>query len=144
MTEEDRLLAAVSLAARVHGHQTDKGGAAYILHPLRVASSVPPGNARIAAILHDVVEDGEVTTTELRSQFGPTVADAVDALTRRDEETYEAFIERCSVNSLAVVVKLADLADNMDLSRLPGPPTPADKVRLEKYARARQSLLAVA
>lgn len=144
MTDEERLLAAVSLAARVHGRQTDKGGAAYILHPLRVASSLPSGDARIAAILHDVVEDGEVTTTEVRSRFGAVVADAVDALTKRDGESYEAFIERCSTNRLAVVVKLADLADNMDLSRLPGPPTPADKVRLEKYTRARQRLLTVA
>lgn len=142
MTDDDRLLQAVTIAAGVHGLATDKGGAAYILHPLRVAANVPPGDARIVAILHDVVEDGDVTLAALATVFGTEVADAVDALSRRGGESYEAFIERCATNRLAVTVKLADLADNMDIGRLAGPPTDNDIARLDKYRRARQRLLA--
>lgn len=139
---EDRLLAAVGLAARVHAGQVDRGGAPYLLHPIRVAAAVPSGDSRIVALLHDVVEDGGVGLDEIAGRFGPAVAAAVDALSRRADEPYEAFIERCAGNALAVVVKLADLADNLDTSRLPRPLTQGDRARLAKYRRARARLMA--
>lgn len=79
---------------------------------------------------------------EIAGRFGPAVAAAVDALSRRAGEPYEAFIERCAGNALAIVVKLADLADTLDTSRLPPPLTQADRAHLAKYRRARACLMA--
>ena len=132
---------AIALAAQAHAGQVDKGGAPYILHPLRVMLACHGVDARITAILHDVVEDCEFEASDIRSQFGEAVGDAVEALTRRDGETYEAFVSRCAANPIARLVKLADVADNMDASRLGREPTAEDNTRLLRYERARETLL---
>jgi hypothetical protein len=98
---------------------------------------------RIAAVLHDVVEDAPVPLSAIRIGYGDDVADAVDALTRRDGEDYDSFIERCGANEIARVVKLADLDDNSDLSRLKTI-TATDLRRVEKYGRAFNRLKAIA
>ncbi len=126
---------AIELAARHHSGQVDKGGAPYILHPLRVMMRVQGDEARIAAVLHDVVEDCGVSPLIIRAAFGDVVGDAVDALTRGEGESYGDFIERCARNPLAREVKLADLADNLDTSRLPTI-TDADERRIKKYRAA--------
>ncbi|MFN8378871.1 MAG: GTP pyrophosphokinase [Anaerolineae bacterium] len=109
---------AISLAVRAHAGQKDRYGQPYILHVLRVVARVFDPPAQMTAALHDVVEDTAVTLDELRLMGYPEpVLDAVDCLTRRDSETYDAFIERIAPNPLAVRVKLADLEDNMDLRR---------------------------
>jgi (p)ppGpp synthase/HD superfamily hydrolase len=137
---DSTLEAAIALAAYAHAGQIDKGGAPYILHPLRVMMACKGEKERIAAVLHDVVEDCGYEVTDLREQFGGTVSDAVDALTRRRSETYEAFIDRCAANPVARVVKLADIADNMDVRRLGREPTAEDNRRLLRYERARAVL----
>lgn len=138
------LEAAINTAMFAHSGQRDKGGNPYILHPLRVMSRVTGIDHQVVALLHDVIEDGDLSVNQIAEDFGWTVADAVAALTRRESETYEAFIERCGRNPIARVVKLADLADNMDLSRLNREPTEADMKRLTKYRLATLALHAQA
>jgi guanosine-3',5'-bis(diphosphate) 3'-pyrophosphohydrolase len=133
---------AIALAAEKHAGQLDKAKAPYILHPLRVMLGVETLEEKMAAVLHDVVEDTDVTLADLAAEgFSPAVVRAVDALTRRKGEDYMDFVRRAGADPVARRVKLADLADNMDLSRLPNPGE-ADNVRLEKYRRARTLLLA--
>lgn len=131
---------AIKLACDAHRGQTDKGGVAYILHPLRVMASLTDAEYQIAAVLHDVVEDAGIELSLIRHWFGDDVADAVDALSRREGESYGAFIERCAENEIARDVKWFDLCDNEDLSRIPSP-TNADLKRVEKYQNAKQALM---
>lgn len=133
----DRLLAeAIALAARLHAGTVDKAGAPYILHPLRVMQAVDSDEDRIAAVLHDCVEDCGISLHEINAMFGRAVSDAIDALTRREDESYEDFVLRCKANPIARRVKLADLEDNMNLDRLGRAPTVADLDRNRKYAAA--------
>ncbi len=81
----------------IHAHQgpIDKAGASYILSPLRVMLALVNDVRRIIAVLDDVVEDCAVTPATIRTCFGDVLADAVVALTRRDDEGYDAFVARC-------------------------------------------------
>ena len=131
---------AIAIAAEAHAGKTDKAGAPYILHPLRVMLVVHDAAARIAAVLHDVVEDSPWTLDQLTAEgFAPDVVAAVDALTKREGESYEDFVRRAGRHPIAHSVKLADIADNMDLSRIANP-TEADHARMAKYSRARALL----
>ena len=131
---------AIALAAEAHAGMVDKAGAPYILHPLRVMLRVDGERARIAAVLHDVVEDTDWTIERLREEgFDPEVLAAVDALTRREGEDYYDFCRRAARHPIARVVKRADIEDNLDLSRIPDP-TPADHARVERYRRALELL----
>ena len=113
------LEAAIALACRAHTGQTDKAGAPYILHPLRLMLKFADQDVRMAAVLHDVVEDGGVTWDDLRKLGVPAnVIAAVDGLTRREDESYEAFIGRAAQDPLARRVKIEDVRDNMDLTRI--------------------------
>lgn len=134
---------AIAIAAEAHAGQVDKAGHPYILHPLRVMLHVEGDYAQMAAVLHDVVEDTSVTLDQLVNEgFPQAVVAAVDALTKRPGETKLMAAERAAKNAIARVVKLADNADNMDLSRIPNP-TEKDFARLEEYKAVRQLLLAV-
>ena len=127
---------AIILAAKAHKGQLDRAGQPYILHPLRVMLRLPDESARIAAILHDVVEDTATTMEDLRAAgYAEEVLAALDCVTRRNAETYEEFIERIAPNPLARRVKLADLADNMDLTRLRAIDE-KDRERMERYQAA--------
>jgi (p)ppGpp synthase/HD superfamily hydrolase len=127
---------AIEIAAKAHAGQVDKAGQPYVLHPLRMMLAVTTPEARIAAVLHDVVEDTAVTLDELRAEgFPASVLEAVEALTKREGEDYEAFIRRVAPNPIAREVKLADLRDNSDLSRI-AEPTERDRERIRKYQRA--------
>lgn len=134
---------AIALAARAHAGQLDKAGQPYILHPIRVMLRLPDAMARIVAILHDTVEDTDVTFEQLRAAgYGAEVLAALDAVTRRADETYEDFVQRSAADPIGRRVKLADLADNMDLRRLPGVKD-ADSDRLERYQHAWRQLMAI-
>lgn len=127
---------AIAIAALAHEGQVDKAGAPYVLHPLRVMLACQTPEARIAAVLHDVVEDTAITLEELEGEgFPAEVLEAVAALTKREGEDYEAFIRRVAPNPIAREVKLADLRDNSDLSRI-AEPTERDRERIKKYKRA--------
>ena len=131
---------AIELAVKHHKGQYDKGGKPYILHPLRLMMSVDTDDEKIVAVMHDLVEDTHITIAYLRSAgFSEKVLSALDCVTNRDNEDYESFIERIAQNPLATKVKLADLEDNMDLSRIPEP-SKKDYKRIEKYKRAKTRL----
>ena len=138
----------IAFAATRHRGQVDKAGAPYILHPLRVMFNLGPYASepeRMAALLHDVVEDCDVSLDDLRALGYPAiVVEAVEALTKRphEQDDYEAAIERVARNAIARRVKIADLTDNLDLSRIAAP-TEKDRSRLEKYRRAREYLLSL-
>ncbi|GAA0760933.1 HD domain-containing protein [Ideonella azotifigens] len=132
---------AIEIAAAAHAGQVDKAGQPYILHPLRVMLRVSGEHARMAAVLHDVVEDTDVTLARLAAEgFAPEVVAAVEALTKRPGETRMAAAARAAVDTIARSVKLADNAENMDLSRIPNP-TEKDHARLEEYRAVRALLL---
>lgn len=139
----DDLTLAISLACQAHRGQSDKGGGAYILHPLRLMMRFTEPKKMIVAVLHDAVEDGDVTLEMLAAAgFSDEVVAAIDCLTRREGESYDQFIARVATNELARTVKIEDLRDNMDLTRLT---TVGEKelVRVAKYHAALQSLQAV-
>ncbi len=131
---------AIEMALSAHTGDTDKGGATYIRHPLRVMEQMESETARVVAVLHDVVEDSEYEPEDIEAEFGSDVRDAVEALTKRDGEAYlEEFIPRCAQNKIARRVKQADIKDNMDLTRLSD--VSEETVRRQvKYHRALQRL----
>ncbi|MBU1238296.1 HD domain-containing protein [Myxococcota bacterium] len=127
---------AIGLAATVHAGQTDKAGVPYILHPLRVMLNQTTNETRITAVLHDVVEDSDMTIGDLRHMgFSQNILDAIEAVTKRSGEPYEDFIKRSAKNPIAKLVKKADLLDNIDISRIASP-TQADTERIAKYEMA--------
>lgn len=133
---------AIEIAARVHAGQVDKGGAPYILHPLRVMLRVAPGAQQIVAVLHDVVEDSEVTFEDLeREGFSTEVISGLRAVTKVEGESYEDFVARAALDPVGKAVKLADLMENSDLSRIPEP-SQKDLERVAKYGRAIEYLMA--
>jgi len=133
---------AIAFAVETYrGHEPDKGGEPYLLHPLRVMLAVDTDEERRVAVLHDVVEDCGVSLSDLRALGYPVVeVRALDALTRRKpSESYDAFIDRLLPDPLARKVKLADLAHNMDVRRLKHVGD-ADLERLDRYVRAWRKL----
>jgi (p)ppGpp synthase/HD superfamily hydrolase len=133
---------AIRIAAEAHRGQRDRAGAPYILHPLRMMLRMRTDAERIAAVLHDVVEDTAWTLDDLRARGFPAgVLAAVDALTRRPGEAYDAFVERAAAHPVARRVKLVDLEDNLDLRRLDAV-TADDLERIDRYLRAFRRLSA--
>lgn len=111
---------ALELAVEKHKNQTDKAGNPYILHPLHVMENVNSKEGKIVAILHDIIEDTDITEDYLLKIGLPKrIVDAVVALTRSEDMDYQEYIKNLSSNPLAKEVKLADLEHNMDLKRLP-------------------------
>ena len=111
---------ALELAVEKHKNQTDKAGNPYILHPLHVMENVNSKEGKIVAILHDIIEDTDITENYLlKIGLSKRIVDAVVALTRSEDMDYQEYIKNLSSNPLANEVKLADLEHNMDLKRLP-------------------------
>jgi len=131
---------AISLATEAHRGRKDKAGAAYILHPLRVMLRMKTKDERVVAVLHDVVEDTKYTLEDLRKAgYSQKVIQSLDYLTKRRCERYKIFIKRIKLNPLARKVKIADLEDNLDLSRIKKPKK-RDFMRIEKYRCALSEL----
>lgn len=134
---------AIEIAVQAHADQTDKAGAPYVLHPLRLMLKMNNDTEMMAAVLHDVVEDGPGWTFERLAHEGipDDVIEAVAHLTKLPEEEndYERFIRRAATHPVACRVKLADLEDNMDLRRITNP-NDRDFARLEKYRVAYELL----
>lgn len=128
---------AIAIAAEAHAGQKDKAGAAYILHPIRVMLNVKSVPEKIVAILHDVAEDCPGWTIErLRKEgFSEQVLEGIASVTKREGEAYNDFVLRATADPLGRAVKLADLKDNMDLSRI-SEPNERDYERIERYRRA--------
>ena len=137
MERATMLRRAAEIAEQAHAGQVDKGGQPYIAHPCRVSAAVEGLPEKTVALLHDVVEDcPDWTLDRLRAEgFDEAIIDAVDAMTKRPGEDYFVAILRARANTIARVVKLADLADNSDRSRLKEI-GPREERRLAKYAKA--------
>jgi (p)ppGpp synthase/HD superfamily hydrolase len=133
------LAVAIALAAKVFEDKTDKSGKPYILHCLRVMNGVDQNDEEQMqiAVLHDVVEDTDTTISDLvRLGFSERVINAITLLTHNSNTTtYDNYIKAISYNTDATRVKLADLKDNSDITRLKGL-RKKDIERTEKYHRA--------
>lgn len=132
---------ALQIAVRAHKGQKDKAGHDYILHPIRVSERCDDPRAKIVALLHDTIEDTDVTADYLREEgFTEEIVEAVLAVTRSEGEEYDDYVRRAAQNELGRMVKRADLEDNMDIRRLPEL-TDRDVERLRKYLRAWQYIV---
>lgn len=137
-------LMALKLAFRFHGGQTDKGGTEYVLHPLTVADKLCRIEDKIVAVMHDLIEDTEVSLSYLHALgFKKDIIAAIDAISKRSgnlpREAYDDYITRVMSNSIARRVKMADLTDNMDTSRL-DVMSDVDHRRMQKYRRVYSEL----
>ena len=132
---------AIQIAVQAHAGQKDKGGNPYILHPIRVMMSVSGINEKIVAILHDVVEDSDWTFDALLKEgFSSEIIEALKSVTKTSkQEDYESFIRRAKANAIGRKVKIADLKDNLDVTRIPEL-SDKDIQRIEKYVRALKQL----
>lgn len=131
---------AIQLAAKAHEGQLDKSGAPYIFHPLRLMFAVTTREEQMAAVLHDVVEDTPVTFEDLLAAgFSAEVVEAVRCLTKTDGESRIHAAGRAVRNPIARNVKLADVRDNMNMTRIPNP-TEKDFKRLEEYKQVKALL----
>lgn len=130
------LAKAISIATSAHKNQVDKGGKPYIEHPLRIMKHMATDAARIVAVLHDVIEDSDYSLDHLvAAGFSEEIVQAVEVLTKQEGESYKNYLRRIKTNPIAIAVKLADLQDNMDLTRLPTI-TEKDIERQKKYSKA--------
>lgn len=135
---------AIAIAVQVHTGQEDKARKPYILHPIRVMMKMDTIEEMVTAVLHDVIEDSKDpdlwTIERLKAEgFPEDILAALDNLTKREGEPYEAFIERAKKSPLSRKVKIADLKDNMDVNRIRDI-TEEDRKRHEKYQRAFKEL----
>lgn len=134
---------AIEIATRAHAGQVDKAGEPYVLHLLRVMLSRENDLERICAVLHDVLEDSDISFDVLRKEgFSEEVIVVLDCLTKRKDESYDEFITRILENETACHVKLADLCDNMNLSRIENP-NGKDEARIKKYNEAAERIMDV-
>jgi (p)ppGpp synthase/HD superfamily hydrolase len=135
---------ALDIAVEAHRGQTDKYDQPYIMHVLGVMGGCDTVEEKIVGLLHDVVEDTDMTIDDLRARgFTERIVTAVDLLTRRRGENYDHFVERIAPDALARAVKLADLEDNMDVRRSNRAMKEKDAERMEKYRKAWQKLTAL-
>ncbi|WP_277283744.1 HD domain-containing protein [Sneathia sanguinegens] len=127
---------ALKIATEAHKGQVDKAGIPYINHPLTVASLVDTEEEKIVALLHDTIEDTNITEQDLLNYgFSNKIVKAVKLLTHNKNVPYMDYIAKIKDNELARKVKIADLTHNSDLSRLKEI-TEKDKKRYEKYQKA--------
>ena len=135
---------AIEIAQEAHKGVKDKGGHDYIHHPIRVMHAMSNDQEKIVAILHDVVEDSDWTFDRLKEEgFEDSMIESLRCVTKySEEEDYQEFIKRAATNKIATKVKMADIEDNLDLSRL-GTLTEKDLTRIEKYKKALKHLKAL-
>lgn len=143
MKPHEELKAAEWLARKLHAGQVDKAGAPYVGHLARVAAAVAPDPyLQAVAWLHDALEDCPIQAADLAAHgFSDLVIGACQAITKRNGEEYDRYLKRVAGNPWAKAVKLADLADNMDLGRIPNPDE-KDLARWRKYQKAQAFLSA--
>lgn len=128
---------AITIASRAHNGQKDKAGCEYILHPLRLMLQMKTQDERIIAVLHDVIEDSDYTIQDLRHEgFEEEILNSLKLLTKNDKKvTYEDYIKKIKTNPIATKIKIADLEDNMNLTRMKSLKE-TDLLRFKKYSWA--------
>lgn len=136
----DAVLRADSIASMAHFGQLDKGGVPYYHHVHRVAEEQISNKRKIIAFLHDTLEDTKYTAADLREAgFSEEIIEAVELLTHKKGVPYMEYIEALSADIDCCYVKLADLADNIRIDRIPNP-TQKDWERQKKYLAAQRYL----
>lgn len=132
---------AMKLCFDAHKDQVDKAGIPYVTHPLHLAEQMPDETTTVVALLHDVVEDSDYTMDNIiAAGFPKVVTDTLALLTHDKSVPYMEYVAALKDNSIARLVKLADLEHNSDTSRL-DKVTPDDIIRIEKYQKAKELLL---
>lgn len=126
---------AMIIAYNAHHGQVDKSGVPYIFHPIHLAEQMQTEDECIVALLHDVVEDTDITFEQLSKEFSPQVIKALKLLTHDKSNDYLDYVRNLKSNPIAKKVKLADLYHNSDVTRMENP-TEKDLVRKEKYHKA--------
>ena len=126
----------LQIALQAYAGKTDKAGREYILHPLRVMAKMKTDLERSAALLHDVLEDSDITAEQLLAAGIPAeVVEAIQYLSRNENEEYQDFVARAKKNKIAARVKIADIEDNIDVLRLSALDE-YDLARIKKYHSA--------
>ena len=141
MIYTDMTRKAMGIMFEAHKDQMDKSGVPYVFHPWQVAEQMVTEESCCAALLHDVIEDTDVTADDLlKAGISEEVVKAVEMLTHDDDEPYLEYVERIKNDPIARAVKLADLTHNSDTTRFNRPMTDKDRARLEKYKKAKTIL----
>ena len=136
MIYTDLTVKAIKTAFKAHEGAVDRSGLPYITHPLHLAESMDTEDETVAAILHDVVEDTDITIDDLRKEgFTETQLEAVRLLTHEDGISYMDYVKRLKSNPIAKKVKLSDLKHNMDRTRIRNA-SEKDEARYQKYETA--------
>ena len=131
---------AIKLMNEKHGNQVDKSGLPYVLHPLHVAEQMLDEKTTVVALLHDIVEDTDMTFVDLlNAGFPNDIVDALTFLTRQEDVDYFDYVKNIGTNEIATKVKIADLEHNSDLTRL-NEITDNDLMRVEKYHKCLEYL----
>lgn len=132
---EEILAKAIQIAVNAHKGQMDRAGKPYIQHPLRLMNNVHTTEEKIVAILHDVIEDTDITADNLKEAGIPeALVTEIQTLTHDPAVEYDSYVEKIAQHKIARKVKMADLKDNMDITRL-NIITDKDIERLKKYHR---------
>jgi len=134
---------AISIACEVHRDEKRRNGEDYILHPLRVMMAQKTLVGQILAVLHDVIENSNLTLADMRERgYGPEIIRGLDLLTHDPEDTYKEYIQRIadSLDPFVISVKIADLRDNIDMSHLSSM-SAKNIERTSKYVTALEVLL---
>ena len=139
MTKEESAILldkAAQICVTRHAGQRDKMNCAYFQHPMRVAMRCRTDEEKIVALLHDTIEDTDVTPEYLIEQgFPQHIVDGILSVTKREGETYGDFVKRAKQNPIGRIVKIHDLEDNLDVLRL-DEVSPEMAVRYSKYLKA--------
>ena len=126
---------ALIIMLKAHWKQKDKANKWYIYHPLKISFKMKTVDLKIIALLHDVVEDSNITLEQLSKYFNNNIIESVEAITRKPNEKYFDYIKRVQLNNNAKLVKIADLKQNLDISKIKNP-TKYDIDRCKKYKKA--------
>lgn len=141
MIYTDMTKKALKLSFEAHKYQIDKSGMPYVYHPFHLAEQMKDENTTIVALLHDVVEDTDITIDDIRKiGFNEEVCEALKLMTHDDNVPYIEYVKKLKSNPIAKTVKIADLEHNSDLTRLDIVDEKA-LMRVEKYKRAMEELL---
>ncbi len=127
---------AIKISFDAHKNQVDKSGLPYVYHPFHLAEQMDDEYSTCVALLHDVVEDTDITLDDLRRNgFPEEVTEALSLMTHNDDVPYLDYVRAMKDNPIARKVKLADLAHNSDLTRLDEVDDKAIE-RVNKYKQA--------
>ena len=130
---------AMIIAYKAHQNQFDKANIPYIYHPIHIAEQMDTELECIVALLHDVVEDTDITLNDLEKEFPQEVIDLLKILTHDKKIDYIEYIKKVNTNTIATKIKIADLKHNSDITRLENITT-TDLKRIEKYKKALEIL----